>query len=158
MTKETLFFKTAFCCVACDGEIAQEEISLLKDIANDTNYFGSLDIEEVANQFVDQINEQGGYFLTSYLSELSSENLPKEDQLLVVQIAIKSIEADKKIQYSEISFFKKIRNRLSVSDDEILSMYPDKPEMYDYLLPDIEDDELSEFSSTFQSITFNLPA
>ena len=31
-TINTLLLKTAFCCMACDGEIAPEEIELIKSI------------------------------------------------------------------------------------------------------------------------------
>ena len=44
------------------------------------------------------------------------------------------IEADNKIEYSEISFFKKIRLNLFISDEAILAEMPNKE---DYLLPDI---------------------
>ena len=45
------------------------------------------------------------------------------------------IEADSLIQYSEVKFFKTIRSHLSISDDAILNVMPDKEE---YLLPDIK--------------------
>lgn len=30
MTKEELYLKTVFCCIACDGDIATEEVDWLK--------------------------------------------------------------------------------------------------------------------------------
>lgn len=53
----------------------------------------------------------------------------------VVELSIKMIEADNRIDYSEVKFFKKIRSRLSVSDEQILAQHPDKE---DFLLSDID--------------------
>ena len=56
------------------------------------------------------------------------------EQMFVIDFAIKTIEADERIEYSEIKFFKKIRRRLFISDEKILEKYPNKE---DYLLQDI---------------------
>jgi hypothetical protein len=52
-------------------------------------------------------------------------------------------------EYSEISFFKKIRRVLSISDEKILEAMPDKEE---YILPDIEDDFDDDWNVTFDKI------
>ena len=45
--------------------------------------------------------------------------------LILIDIAIKTIKADDNIQYSEIKFFKNIRLRLKISDENILTVFPD---------------------------------
>lgn len=32
MTKEELYLKTIFCCIACDEDIAPEEIEMVRDL------------------------------------------------------------------------------------------------------------------------------
>ena len=66
-------------------------------------------------------------------------DLSDRDQLLLVSLALKAIEADNRIEYSEVKFFKKIRSRLSISDEAILGEHPDKE---NFLLPDLKVDEL----------------
>lgn len=44
------------------------------------------------------------------------------------------IEADKQVLYSEVKFFKKIRSRITVSDEQILLKLSS---IEDYLQPDI---------------------
>ena len=39
--------------------------------------------------------------------------------------AIKTINADEKIEYSEVKFFKVLRHHLKINDEKILSIYPD---------------------------------
>jgi len=151
MNKE-LYLKTAFCCMACDGDIAEEEVSLIKDYTTKTSLFENLDVEKLLNDYISLINATGISFLNSYLKELKSEKLSTEQEIQIMKIAINMIEADNIIQYSEIKFFKRIRSCLSISDDIIAEEFPDKE---DYFLPDIEQQEYEFFLDTaFSFIKF----
>lgn len=134
MTKQELYLKTIFCCMSCDGDIATEEIDVIKKMTSETSIFEGLDIENHLSIYVLEINKNGAFFLKKYLSELSDMILSTEEELNIIDLAIMTIEADNRIEYSEIKFFKKIRSRLSISDEQILSKYPSKE---DFLLPDI---------------------
>lgn len=134
MNNQDLFLKTIFACMACDGDIATEEVQLLRELIANTDLFKELDVEVTLNKYIDSINQNGVSFLNQYLSEVAEDELSKEEQMQLVDLAFRTIEADKNIEYSEIKFFKKIRVRLSLTDKEILSKYPDKE---DFLLPDI---------------------
>lgn len=135
MTKQELYLKTMFCCMACDGDIAQEEINMVKEFAKQTSIFEKMDVEKVLNMYVSAMNQNGALFLRRYLNELSAESLTSAEELQIIDLSIRMIEADNCIEYSEVKFFKKIRSRLSVSDEQILERYPDKE---DFLLPDID--------------------
>lgn len=152
MTKQELYLKTIFCCMACDGDIAQEEIDAVKETAAKTSILENLDVENILNTYVSEINKSGLDFLKKYLNELSQMELTKEEQLTVVDISIKIIEADKRIEYSEVKFFKKIRSKLSVSDEEILKDHPGKE---DFLLPDINVEEPVWENIIFENINFS---
>lgn len=102
-----LYLKTAFCCMACDGDIASEELALIKEYTSNSGLFLNLDIESKLNEYVTGINRQGILFLNSYLKEITSYPLTEVQELNIVRIAIQMIEADNKIEYSEISFFKR---------------------------------------------------
>lgn len=135
MTKQELYLKTMFCCMACDGNIAQEEIKTVEDFAMQTSIFKELDVENMLNTYISAINQKGALFLRRYLNELSEEELTSDEELQIINLSIRMIEADNRIEYSEVKFFKKIRSRLSVSDEQILAHHPDKE---DFLLPDID--------------------
>lgn len=141
-TKE-LLLKTLFCCSACDGIIATEEVDLVKDLTKNEGFFNGINVEETLNAYIKEINEQGKAFLRNYLNEVAETSLSDTEQIFLIDLAIKMIEADNIIQYSEVKFFKKIRNRLTVSDEVILEKLPNSE---DYLLPDIsaEDKDVEE--------------
>lgn len=149
MTTNELYLKTAFCCMACDGNIADEEISSLRSFANNTQYFSGVAVQEKLDEYVSSINSNGTGFLSTFLSELSKQSLTEKDQLDLIRLSIQIIEADNKIEYSEVSFFKKIRKRMTISDNKILEEMPDKE---DYLLPDVEVPEDYDWNVTFNEI------
>ena len=118
--------------MACDGDIAPEEIDMVKEFCAEYKLLDITQAESYINLWISEINQLGSEFLQTYLKELSNEELLSEEQKTIVNLSIKTIEADNKTEYSEVKFFKKIRARLSLTDEEILSMYPDKE---DFLLP-----------------------
>lgn len=152
MNTSELYLKTLFCCSAYDGDFAPEEVSLIKQLSLNNSFFEGIDVENTLNSYIESINEQGSTFLKGYLSEVANATLSDEEQIKLVELAIKMIEADNQILYSEIKFFKKIRNRLSISDGYILDKLPDSE---DYLLPDIssEDKDFEEVGN-FAQISF----
>ena len=145
MTKEELYLKTIFCCIACDGNIATEEVDMVRDLCAKDRIFHNLDSEEYLNAWTTEINEQGGVFLQTYLKEINSVELNEQEQLLLVSLAIKAIEADNSIEYAEVKFFKKIRSKLTISDEAILAEHPDKE---DFLLPDINITEIPQWNDS----------
>lgn len=144
MTKEELYLKTVFCCIACDGDIAAEEVDMVREMCAKDNLFHSIDSEKFLNLWIAEINEQGSMFLQSYLKELKSVDLSEKEQLFLVSLAIKAIEADNRIEYAEVKFFKKIRLRLTISDEAILTEHPDKDA---FLLPDISIAEIPQWDN-----------
>ena len=139
MTKKELYLKTVFCCIACDGDIAKEEIRLIRELGTKDKLFNDMDTERYINAWINEINKRGCIFLQNYLNEIATEDLNEKEQLLLVSLAFNAIEADNRIEYSEVKFFKKIRSRLSISDETILGKFPNKE---DFLLPDLKVAEL----------------
>lgn len=152
MNKNELYLKTAFCCIACDGFIANDELNLVNRFVHDSEYFNDMNAGDIINQYIREINEQGKYFLSHYLDDIVESKLNPSDEIKLAEIAIKMIEADNNIEYSEISFFKEIRKRLSFSDAQFLSAFPNKE---DYILPDIEPIIEPSITFNFSDIKFD---
>lgn len=122
---DKLLLLTAFSCMACDGEIAKEEILLIRGIALVDKLFGDVDIDSELDRMTAEINEKGKNFLSDYLSQLSSSDLSKEDEISILKVAVRMIKADNKIEYSEIKFFKLIRSFMRhLTDNAILEVIP----------------------------------
>jgi len=136
-----LLLKTAFSCMACDGSIDKREVKLLKKMSNEKQEFGDIDINTQLDTLLLSINKDGHQFLKDYFSELTSIELSEDEELKIVEVAIDTIKADEKVEYSEVKFFKVIRSKLTISDEKILKRHTDFEE---YLEQDIISDSYLE--------------
>lgn len=131
---DKLLLKTAFSCMACDGDIDKREIVLIKTMHQNKKIFGDIDINLELDNLLLEINRDGHQFLKSFLSELTSSSLSEQNELKLIEVAIETIKGDEKIEYSEVKFFKVIRSNLKITNESILEKHPDFEE---YLEQDI---------------------
>jgi len=122
---DKLLIKTAFCCMASDGNIDNREISLINSMCEKSTSLKDINFHEEINSLITELNTKGKDFLSNYFNLLKVSSLTEEEELTLIDFAIKTIKADEKIEYSEIKFFKVIRRNLKVSNEKILDVYPD---------------------------------
>ena len=122
---DKLLLKSAFCCMASDGHIDNREIALIKTMCEKSSLFDNLNFDEEINSLINKINTRGKEFISSYFDLLGKSTLTEKEELTLIDFAIQTIMADEKIEYSEIKFFKNIRHRLKISDENILAVFPD---------------------------------
>ena len=111
---------TAFSCMACDGEIAGEELSLIKELDAKDKLFGDIEVGVELKKLKEQIDKEGNQFLKRYIGELGKSELTKEQELDLLNVAFRTILADNKVEYSEVKFFKVIRSNMKKLDDEVI--------------------------------------
>lgn len=151
MELNELLLKTAFACMSCDGEIAAEEVDVLKQMAQNKHLFGDIDINKELDRLVLEININGKAFLKQYLLSLSELTLTEDEELKIADVAVQTIRSDNKIEYSEIKFFKVIRSNLkNVSDNKLLETIEGIDE--NYLAQDIKTDYLHLYEDYFDNI------
>lgn len=129
ITFDQLLLKTAFCCMASDGHIDKREVNLLRSLCESSTLFEKFDFEEHINLLITKINSGPQGFIKNFFEQLESATLSKNEELILIDFAIKTINADEQIEYSEIKFFKNIRHRLKIKDEDILKAFPNI-EMY----------------------------
>ena len=151
MEQNELLLKTAFACMSCDGDIASEEVELIKQMSKEKQLFGEIDIDKELDELVKEINLKGKGFLKQYLVNLAEESLTEEQEVKVADVAVQTIRADNRIEYSEIKFFKVLRSNLkNVSDETLLERIDGIDE--NYLAQDIQADYLQMYDDYFNTI------
>jgi uncharacterized tellurite resistance protein B-like protein len=125
ITFDRLLLKTAFCCMASDGNIDKREIALIKSMCENSPIFVEFDFKKEINELVKKLNTRGKEFLSYYFDLLKESQLSEDQELLLIDFAVQTIKADELIEYAEIKFFKVIRNNLKISVEKILAVYPD---------------------------------
>ncbi|MCQ2326548.1 MAG: TerB family tellurite resistance protein [Bacteroidales bacterium] len=131
--KQEFLLKIAFSCMACDGNIAEEEMNYLYKNFGQNNVIRCL---------VDSLKTRGAYFFTEFFTELERSQFTKEDELEIIKTSIDVIESDNSVEYSEIKFFKIIRSYLKISNKDILEYFPDKE---DYIYEDVKRNYIDEY-------------
>lgn len=136
---DELLLKTAFCCMASDGEIAQEEIDTIQKLCQREEMLKKMDFQNEIKRFVEEINKQGMQFIKDYLDELEKTSLTEPENINLLNIVFEVIFADGKVEYSEVKFFRNIRVRLSISDEVIEKNFANTPDLDVFLAKDIVD-------------------
>ncbi|MCH8487778.1 MAG: TerB family tellurite resistance protein [Candidatus Cyclonatronum sp.] len=154
---DKLFLKTAFSCMACDGHIDEREVSLIKTLHHQKKTFGEIDINKELEKLLLEINSDGRKFLRSYFNDLAASELSESEELKLVEVAIDTIKADDKVEYSEIKFFKVIKSKLKISDETILKYHPDFEEYLeqDIISQNYLDKLQSDYFETHKMIVFD---
>ena len=151
MEQNELLLRTAFACMSCDGEIASEEVELIKQMSKEKQLFGEIDIDKELDELVREINLKGKGFLKQYLVNLAEASLTEEQELKVADVAVQTIRADNRIEYSEIKFFKVLRSNLKIVSDETLLEKIDGIDE-NYLAQDIQAGYLQMYDDYFNTI------
>lgn len=125
ITFDKLLLKTAFCCMASDGNIDKKEIALIKSMCENSPIFVEFDFKKEINELVKKLNTRGKEFISYYFDLLKNSTLSESEELTLIDFAINTIKADDLIEYAEIKFFKVIRHNLKISDEKILAIYPE---------------------------------
>ena len=151
MEQNELLLRTAFACMSCDGDIATEEVALIKQMSNERHLFGDIDIDKELDSLVGEINKKGKGFLKQYLNSLAEQTMTEEEELQVAEVAVQTIRIDNRIEYSEIKFFKVLRSNLKIVSDETLLKKIDGIDE-NYLAQDIRADYLQMYDDYFNTI------
>ncbi len=121
---DRLLIKTAFSCMASDGHIDKTEVETIKSLCESSHLFSGFDFQSEINAMINRLNKEGRGFIDFYFNALEKTELSEEQELLIIDFALKTIHADDKVDYAEIKFFKMIRSKLKVSDEDILEKHP----------------------------------
>ncbi|MFI3296650.1 MAG: TerB family tellurite resistance protein [bacterium] len=144
-----LFIRVSLACVACDGSIEKSEIDCINQLF--ANVFkGETNITNLFNDFIETFESDSSLFFQTLFKDIENANLNEDEEIELISIAIKAIEADNIIDYNEIKLLKRIRKYLKVSDEAILAKMPDKE---DYIAQDIESN--SDFDIVLDNIQLN---
>ena len=108
---QNFLLKSAIAVMACDGSIDNEEITEIKEMVSNEIYFMGFDYEKPFETNLNYIKSNGKKAINEYLSELSSLSLNDKQELRLIEILIRTIESDNKIENNEIKFLQLVHNQ-----------------------------------------------
>ncbi|MCB0537818.1 MAG: hypothetical protein KDE33_09840, partial [Bacteroidetes bacterium] len=122
-----ILFKTAFCVMACDGHIDDREINEMKEIDKNTTYFKDVDLSDELDFLVTQVKTEGKKIVKSLLNTLRVTKLSMVQELLILEVALRMINADNKVEENEIKFLNLLRSKLDVENEIIRDRFGNIP-------------------------------
>lgn len=121
---QNLLLKSAISMMACDGSIEDSEIAEIKNMADNEIYFMGYDIEEPFESSLSYIKQNGKKAINQYLNELNQLNLNEKQELILIEVLIRTIESDNKIEENEIKFLQMVKSKLDISEEKIITRFP----------------------------------
>jgi hypothetical protein len=114
-----ILFKVAFCTMACDGNIDDREVEELKLMIKQTSFFEAIDLSEELEQLIKDLKYKGTKVIEELFSILKQTNLNPIQELLVLEVALRIINADEKHDENEVKFIHLLRSKLQLHDETI---------------------------------------
>ena len=114
-----ILFKVAFCTMACDGHIDDHEVEELKIMDKNTSFFEAVDLSDELEQLIKDLKNKGTKVIEELFISLKKTKLSPIQELLVLEVALRIINADDKHDENEIKFIHLLRSKLELHDETI---------------------------------------
>ncbi len=124
---QQFLLETAICSMACDGDIDDREVAELQKLSKHTQYFKDINIAEHLKILLQEIQSESRAYLRRYFKYIETNSLSNIQELLVLEIILRIIYADERLDDNEIRFLKLVRSKLKVHDEIIHHRFGDTP-------------------------------
>lgn len=124
-------FKSAVMAMACDGNIAEAEISEIRNIVANEIYFMGYDFEEPLKSNTENIKANGKNAINKYLQEIVANDLNDHQEILLIEVLLRMILADGKVDESELKFLHMAKSKLKTDEQTLIVKFPHQ---IDYLM------------------------
>jgi uncharacterized tellurite resistance protein B-like protein len=121
---QELILKSAVAIIACDGRIDEVEILEIKNMAENEIYFMGYDFEQPLSNFLNNIKQNGVNAINDFLDEVTLANLNENQELLLLEVLIRAIESDERIESNELRFLQMVKSKLKLSEEMLIKKFP----------------------------------
>jgi len=124
---QKLLLETVICSIACDGDIDDREIAELHKMINHAQYFKGLEVNDFLDEMIKSVKSDGRTFLGDYFKQLKETKLSPMQELLVLEVVLRIIQADERLDDNEIAFLKIVRSNFAVHNEIIHQRFGNVP-------------------------------
>jgi len=117
-------FKSAVIAMACDGDIAEEEINEIKTIVANEIYFMGYEFEEPLQKNIEAIKINGKNAVNQFLQEITNNDLNEHQELLLIEVLLKIIQADTKVEENELRFLHLAKSKIRIDEQTLIVKFP----------------------------------
>jgi len=106
--------KIAFCSMACDSHIDKEEITKINELVEKDFYFNGYSLSDEINLLEEEEKKIGLVLIDNILNEQLFLNYSEAQKIIIIEVSIGIIRADRKLEMVEINFIKKLISNLRI--------------------------------------------
>jgi uncharacterized tellurite resistance protein B-like protein len=122
-----LLFDIACCAVACDYDIDDREIKELRQIGKSTAYFKNIDTDKQLESFLRRFRRNEADTINHLLQTIGRYSMSLTEELLILEVVLRLIYADTKIDEKELNYLQAVRSELKISDELIKERFGEIP-------------------------------
>lgn len=109
--------------MTCDGHIDEKEIEEIQLMDKNTTYFGDMDVSDALNEAIKDMKLHGYKVIENLFKDLREMKLNTVQELLILEVTLRIIHADQKVDENELRFLKLLRGRLALHDEIIIERF-----------------------------------
>jgi uncharacterized tellurite resistance protein B-like protein len=121
---QKFLFKGAVFAMACDGDIDESEIKEIELIAENEIYFMGFDYKIPMKEEIKLIKSGGKNAINGFLTQLSKTDLKEKQEIILIEVLVRVIEADGIIDPNEVKFIQLILSKLNIEKETIITLFP----------------------------------
>ena len=122
---QKVLFKTVMCVMACDGEIHESEIKEVELAFQQTEYFKDLVFKDELALVINDFNQNETKFVWDCISSFAGHILSPVQELQVLELILRIIYADGRVDRNELEFLKIVKSHLNVSNEIFFKRFGD---------------------------------
>ena len=115
--------KIAFGSMACDSDIDKSEITKINEIVEKDFYFDGYSLSNDINLLKKELDEKGPILIEKILNEQLFLNYSESQKIIIIEVSIGIIKADKKLEITEINFINQLISNLKIPSDIIKARF-----------------------------------
>lgn len=115
--------KIAFCSMACDSDIDKSEIAKINEIVEKDFYFDGYSLSKDINLLKKELDQKGPILIENILNEQLFLNYSESQKIIIIEVSIGIIKADKKLEITEINFINQLISNLKIPSDIIKARF-----------------------------------
>ena len=121
---QKLLFQSAVSVMAIDGEIHDKEIEEIKSIVKSTAYFLDFEFEKELENNIINIKQKGKEAINQYLITLSDSQLNEKQEVILIEVLLRIMEADEKFEDNEVKFLHMVKSKLKTTEEVLVMKFP----------------------------------
>ena len=110
-------FETAMLVMVCDGDINDREIAEMRAAFDNSILFQDLTFEEELARLLEELQRDKQKVVLDYFSKIETEDLTPVQKLQILEIALRIVYADDRVEPNEVRFVTLLKSRLQVMDE-----------------------------------------